>query len=146
MKNILITGGCGFIGSNFINYFYRKYEGVHIYNIDAMYYCASEQNIDEEIRNSSRYTLIKGNLCSFELVKHIVNYYNIEYIIHFAAQSHVQNSFEDSLTFTHDNVLGTHTLLESCRKYKKIVILLSKVVKLFGTYKKKTYIICINKF
>ena len=116
MKNILITGGCGFIGSNFINYFYRKYEGVHIYNIDAMYYCASEQNIDEEIRNSSRYTLIKGNLCSFELVKHIVNYYNIEYIIHFAAQSHVQNSFDDSLQYTKDNIVGTHNLLEVVRQ------------------------------
>lgn len=116
MKNILITGGCGFIGSNFINYFYRKYEGGHIYNIDAMYYCASEQNIDEDIRNSSRYTLIKGNLCSFELVKHIVNYYNIEYIIHFAAQSHVQNSFDDSLQYTKDNIVGTHNLLEVVRQ------------------------------
>jgi dTDP-glucose 4,6-dehydratase len=116
MKNILITGGCGFIGSNFINYFYRKYEEVHIYNIDAMYYCASEKNIDEDIRNSSRYTLIKGNLCSFELVKHIVNYYNIEYIIHFAAQSHVQNSFDDSLQYTKDNIVGTHNLLEVVRQ------------------------------
>ena len=97
MKNILITGGCGFIGSNFINYFYRKHENVIIYNLDAMYYCASEENIDEDIRKSSRYKLIKGNLCSYDLVNHIINDYDIEYIIHFAAQSHVQNSFDDSL-------------------------------------------------
>ena len=120
MKNILITGGCGFIGSNFINYFYRKYPNVHIYNVDAMYYCASEDNIDEDIRKSSRYTLIKGNLCSYELSKHVVEYYEIDCIIHFAAQSHVQNSFDDSLQYTKDNIVGTHNLLEVVRKYGKL--------------------------
>jgi dTDP-glucose 4,6-dehydratase/UDP-glucose 4,6-dehydratase len=120
MKNILITGGCGFIGSNFINYFYRKYENVIIYNLDAMYYCASEENIDSDIRNSSRYKLIKGNLCSFDLVNHIITNYNIEYIIHFAAQSHVQNSFDDSIQYTKDNIVGTHNLLEVVRKYGKL--------------------------
>jgi dTDP-glucose 4,6-dehydratase len=120
MKNILITGGCGFIGSNFINYFYRKYPNVNIYNVDAMYYCASEDNIDEDIRKSSRYTLIKGNLCSYELSKHVVEYYAIDCIIHFAAQSHVQNSFDDSLQYTKDNIVGTHNLLEVVRKYGKL--------------------------
>ena len=120
MKNILITGGCGFIGSNFINYFYRKHENVIIYNLDAMYYCASEENIDEDIRKSPRYKLIKGNLCSYDLVNHIINDYEIEYIIHFAAQSHVQNSFDDSLQYTKDNIVGTHNLLEVIRKYGKI--------------------------
>jgi dTDP-glucose 4,6-dehydratase/UDP-glucose 4,6-dehydratase len=120
MKNILITGGCGFIGSNFINYFYRKHQNVMIYNLDAMYYCASEENIDEDIRKSPRYKLIKGNLCSYDLVNHIINDYEIEYIIHFAAQSHVQNSFDDSLQYTKDNIVGTHNLLEVVRKYGKI--------------------------
>ena len=120
MKNILITGGCGFIGSNFINHFYRKHQDVHIYNLDAMYYCASEDNVDEDIRKSSRYTLIKGNLCSYELTKHAVEYYDIDCIIHFAAQSHVQNSFDDSLQYTKDNIVGTHNLLEVVRKYGKL--------------------------
>ena len=124
MRNILITGGCGFIGSNFINYILKKYQDAYIINLDAMYYCASETNIDEDIRNSvayeNKYKLIKGNLCSYDLVNHIINDYNIEYVIHFAAQSHVQNSFEDALQYTKDNIVGTHNLLEVVRKYGKI--------------------------
>jgi dTDP-glucose 4,6-dehydratase len=120
MKNLLITGGCGFIGSNYINYIFEKYHDFNIINIDAMYYCASENNIDEKIKNSERYKLIKGNLCSYDLVYHIINNYKIEYIIHFAAQSHVQNSFEDALQYTQDNIVGTHNLLEAVRKYGKI--------------------------
>jgi dTDP-glucose 4,6-dehydratase len=118
--NLLITGGCGFIGSNFINYYFYNNQLVNIYNLDAMYYCANELNILEEIRNSPRYKFIKGNICSFDLVSHILNNYNIDTIIHFAAQSHVQNSFNDSLQYTQDNIIGTHTLLEACRLYKKI--------------------------
>ena len=118
-SNLLITGGCGFIGSNFINYIFDRTD-YNIINLDAMYYCASENNIKEEIRNNNRYKLIKGNLCSYDLVRHIINDYQIDYVIHFAAQSHVQNSFEDSLQYTKDNIEGTHTLLEVCRKYKNI--------------------------
>ena len=120
MKNLLVTGGCGFIGSNFINYFYKKHDNVNIYNFDAMYYCADENNIDEDIRNSKRYRLIKGNLCSFDLLNHVLETYQIDTIIHFAAQSHVQDSFTDSFKYTNDNVLGTHTLLESTRLYGKV--------------------------
>ena len=119
MANLLITGGWGFIGSNFINYIFDRTD-YNIINFDAMYYCASETNIKEKIRNNNRYKLIKGNLCSYDLVNHIINDYKIDYIIHFAAQSHVQNSFEDSLQYTKDNIEGTHTLLEVCRRYKKI--------------------------
>jgi UDP-glucose 4,6-dehydratase len=120
IKNLLITGGCGFIGSNFINYYYFKNPDVTIINLDAMYYCANELNVLEEIRKSDRYHLVKGNLCSSDLLNHILYNYKIDTVIHFAAQSHVQNSFEDSLKYTYDNILGTHTLLESCRKYGNI--------------------------
>ena len=120
IKNLLITGGCGFIGSNFINYYFHKNADVNIINLDAMYYCANENNISEDIRNSNRYHLIKGNLCSIDLLNHILDNYKIDTIIHFAAQSHVQNSFDDALKYTYDNIVGTHTLLESCRKYGKI--------------------------
>jgi UDP-glucose 4,6-dehydratase len=85
-----------------------------------MYYCADINNINKDIRDSSRYKFIKGNLCSSDLIDFILNTYNIDTIIHFAAQSHVQNSFDDSLQYTQDNILGTHTLLEICRKYGKI--------------------------
>jgi dTDP-glucose 4,6-dehydratase len=118
--NLLVTGGCGFIGSNFINYYFPKNKVNKVINLDAMYYCANETNIDVSIRNSDKYKLVKGNLCDSDLVEHILNEYSITHIIHFAAQSHVQNSFDDSLTFTKDNILGTHILLESCRKYGKI--------------------------
>jgi dTDP-glucose 4,6-dehydratase len=116
MINLLITGGCGFIGSNFINWIFKSNK-YNIVNFDAMYYCASESNVIEEIRNSQYYTLIKGNLCNGELVRYILSTHKITHIIHFAAQSHVQNSFDDSMQFTRDNIVGTHTLLEECRKY-----------------------------
>lgn len=120
MNNLLVTGGCGFIGSNFINYYFHKNPDVTIINLDAMYYCADENNVSEEIRNSDRYKLIKGNLCSFDLLNHILSNFNIDTVIHFAAQSHVQNSFSDSFRYTNDNILGTHTLLEASRIYGKI--------------------------
>jgi dTDP-glucose 4,6-dehydratase len=117
---LLVTGCCGFIGSNFVNYYFRENKHVEIVNLDAMYYCASENNIDISIRNSERYHLVKGNLCSFDLISNILEIYGIDTVIHFAAQSHVQNSFDNALQYTRDNVVGTHTLLEACRKYGKI--------------------------
>jgi dTDP-glucose 4,6-dehydratase len=120
MNNLLITGGCGFIGSNFINYYFKVNKNCNIINLDAMYYCSNENNVEEEVRLSNRYTLVKGNLCSYDLVSHVLHSHKIDIVIHFAAQSHVQNSFEDSLQYTKDNILGTHTLLECCRKYGNI--------------------------
>ena len=117
--NLLITGGCGFIGSNFINYIFYKNK-YNIINLDTLYYCADEKNVNQNIRTHKNYTFIKGNICSEDFINHILNSYKIDYIIHFAAQSHVQNSFTDSLQYTKDNILGTHILLECCRKYNKI--------------------------
>ena len=119
MINLLVTGGCGFIGSNFINWI-QKSKKYNIINFDAMYYCASESNVNESIRNSQNYKLIKGNLCDKNFVKYALEENKITHVVHFAAQSHVQNSFDDSLQFTHDNIVGTHTLLEECRLYGKI--------------------------
>ncbi len=119
MINLLVTGGCGFIGSNFINNLWNKNK-FNIINIDAMYYCASEENINKCIRDSTNYILIKENIRNIKVLTEILNKYNITHVIHFAAQSHVQNSFDDSLQFTYDNILGTHCLLETCRLYGKI--------------------------
>ena len=123
--NLLVTGGCGFIGSNFINYYSEKYPDTLIVNMDAMYYCASEKNINPGLKN---YKFIKGNLQSRDLVSHILEEHRISHIIHFAAQSHVQNSFDDSLSYTMDNILGTHTLLECCRYYQNVTSNLVKII------------------
>ena len=120
-KNILVTGGCGFIGSNFINIFYDKYPHINIINFDALYYCANIDNIRKDIQNCNRYTFVKGNLTSSDIVTYVLTHFKIDTVIHFAAQSHVQNSFNDSLQYTKDNVLGTHNLLECCRIYNKII-------------------------
>jgi len=118
--NLLITGGCGFIGSNFINYFIDNNNLTKIVNFDAMYYCASLHNIENKVSRDPRYHFVKGNLCSYDLVSHILEEHSITHVIHFAAQSHVQNSFDDSMQYTQDNIVGTHTLLECCRKYNGI--------------------------
>lgn len=116
-KNVLVTGGCGFIASNFINMVARKYKNINWINLDAMYYCADINNIDGEVQNFKNYHFIKGNTNSMDLVDHILKHYEIDAVINFAAQSHVCNSFGESLLYTKDNILGTHTLLECCRKY-----------------------------
>jgi dTDP-glucose 4,6-dehydratase len=116
--NMLVTGGCGFIGSHFVNYIFEKYKSIRIINLDAMYYCANENNVDECVRNSERYTLLKMNLN--EINAELLENHEINYIIHFAAQSHVQNSFNESVQYTYDNIMGTHTLLEACRDNKNI--------------------------
>jgi dTDP-glucose 4,6-dehydratase len=126
--NLLVTGGCGFIGSNFVNYISKNYPNSFIVNIDALYYCASENNIEESVRKSFNYRFIKCNLRDFDFVNFILERYNIDHVIHFAAQSHVQTSFDDSLTYTMDNILGTHTLLECCRIYQNKTQRLLKII------------------
>lgn len=122
IKTLFITGGAGFIGSNFINIFCKKHPDVKVINFDALYYCGDKNNVDKEVRESPNYKFIHGNLQSFELLKHIFQENEISHVIHYAAQSHVQNSFEDSLQYTQDNIMGTHNLLEVNRKYNKKLV------------------------
>ncbi len=119
-KSLLITGGYGFIGSHFINNYFDHNLDCFIVNLDAMYYCASENNVRPDIRESGRYKFVKGNLCNEDLLNEVLRIYNIDCVIHFAAQSHVQNSFDTALQYTKDNVLGTHTLLHCCKEYGKV--------------------------
>ena len=120
IKNILVTGGCGFIASNFLNYMIEKYPEINFVNIDALYYCANINNITKKNRNKNNYKFIKGNIQNKEFIDYILKTNNIDTIIHFAAQSHVDNSFSNPIQYTKDNILGTHNLLESVREYGKI--------------------------
>jgi dTDP-glucose 4,6-dehydratase len=117
-KNILITGGCGFIGSNVMSYLANKYKKINFINLDKLDYCSSENSV--EIDDRSNYTFYKGNINNTTLTSEILNKHEIDTIIHFAAQTHVDNSFGNSVQFTEDNVMGTHNLLESSRAYGKI--------------------------
>ena len=122
--NLLVTGGCGFIGSNFINHIFHKNTDINIVNIDAMYYCASKDNILKEIQNSERYKLVESSITDLSLVKSILKNNSISIVIHFAAQSHVDNSFDNSLQYTEDNVKGTHTILEAIRQINKDILMI----------------------
>jgi len=110
--NVLVTGGCGFIGSNFLNNMKTRYPVVEFINIDKLDYCSNVENVNPGVS-----TFIEGNLCDSQLVERIVKRYKFDVVFHFAAQSHVDNSFTDPISFTNDNVCGTHVLIEACRKH-----------------------------
>ena len=112
MPNALVTGGCGFIASNFINIMKDRYPDVNFVNIDKMDYCSNIDNI-----NPGAATFVKGNVGNAELIEHLIEEYKFDYVFHFAAQSHVDNSFENALSFTIDNTHATHVLIEACRRY-----------------------------
>ncbi len=116
MDNILITGGAGFIGSNFISYILNKYQEYSIINLDKLTYAGSLENL-KEVENHNRYTFVKGDIIDENLVENIFKDYDIRNVIHFAAESHVDNSIETPLIFTQSNVVGTHVLLNVAYKY-----------------------------
>jgi len=120
MTNILVTGGLGFIGSNFVNQMSSKYNDINIFIYDVGDYVASEDNIFW----NDRIKLIRNNIKNDECVLKTLIENNITIIVHFAAQSHVDNSFKNSLEFTLTNVYGTHVLLECARIYGKIELFL----------------------
>lgn len=116
LQIILITGGAGFIGSNFIPYFLEKYEEYSIVNLDKLTYAGSLENL-KEIENHSRYKFIKGDICNRELVEYIFREFDIRGVIHFAAESHVDNSIKTPDIFIQTNVHGTFTLLDVSKNY-----------------------------
>jgi len=118
-KNILITGGAGFIASHVVLRFVKRYPQYKIVNLDKLDYCSSLLNL-REIENAPNYKFVKGNICSSDFVKYIIQSEEIDTVLHFAAQTHVDNSFGNSFQFTENNILGTHTLLEASKVYGKI--------------------------
>lgn len=113
MKNILITGSAGFIGSNFVEYFNKKHPEYNLIILDKLTYAGNIHNLDNVI---DKITFIQGDICDFDLVMKIFKDYDINGVIHFAAESHVDNSIKNPFIFTQTNVIGTHTLLESAKQ------------------------------
>ncbi len=114
---ILITGGAGFIGSNFIHYVIQKYPDYEIINLDKLTYAGNLENL-KEIENNPNYHFIKGDICDRKLVTSIVENFKIQVIINFAAESHVDRSIMGADVFIQTNVVGTQTLLEVAREKK----------------------------
>jgi len=115
MKTILVTGGAGFIGSNFIPYFLEKNKDVHVINLDLLTYAGNLDNL-KEVESNSRYTFVKGDICDRPLVESLFEKHNLAGVIHFAAESHVDNSISGPEAFIRTNINGTFTLLDVARK------------------------------
>ena len=129
-KTLLVTGGCGFVGSNFINHVLQQ-TNYRVINLDKMSYCSNKKNLThrydldtQRLEISSyppqRYLFVKGDINDHNLVTHLFATYQVNIVVHFAAQTHVDLSFGNSLDFVRDNVLGTATMLECARLYGKL--------------------------
>jgi dTDP-glucose 4,6-dehydratase len=115
MKSVLVTGGAGFIGSNFVSYLFENYPGYHIIVLDALTYAGNTDNIPESIKNDSRFTFWYGNVRNGELVNELVSKSDV--VVHFAAESHVARSIFDNTIFFETDVLGTQVVANAVLKY-----------------------------
>ena len=111
-SNVMVTGGCGFIASNFLNRMKERYSSINFVNVDKLDYCSNVENVNPGVA-----TFVKGNVGNKELIEHLIKLYHFDAIFHFAAQSHVDNSFDNALSFTMDNTHATHVLVEACRRH-----------------------------
>jgi len=118
-KNILVTGGAGFIASHVVIRLVQKYPQYKIVNFDKLDYCSSLRNL-HSVADKPNYKFVKGNLLSADLIKYVLETEEIDTIIHAAAQTHVDNSFGNSFAFTENNVMGTHVLVETAKVYGKL--------------------------
>ena len=137
MKNLLVTGGSGFIGSNFIRHMLGKYPDYKIINLDKMTYAGNPDNL-KDVENNLNYSFVCGDICDPDVVNKVMQ--RVDHVVHFAAESHVDRSIEDGSVFVRTNILGTHTLLEIALKYniKKFVHISTDEVYgsiLYGSFK-----------
>ena len=115
-KNVLVTGGAGFIGSNFIPYFLKENENYTVFNLDKLTYAGNKSNLIE-LEHNDRYKFIEGDICNAALIQDIFEENAINALIHFAAESHVDNSIDSPENFIKTNINGTFVLLEAARNY-----------------------------
>lgn len=114
----MITGGAGFIGSNVVNMLYQHYDNVKLVVLDRLDYCSRMKNWDPVmVKDNSRFAFVQGDIASEALVLKSLQEHKVDTVMHFAAQTHVDNSFDGSLEFSQDNILGTHHLLHVCHLY-----------------------------
>ena len=116
MKNILVTGGAGFIGSHLVRLLVNKYPEYHIVNMDVLTYAGNLENL-KDIEDKENYTFLKCDICDFEVVKEVFKEHQIDGVIHLAAESHVDRSIEDPFSFAQTNVMGTLSLLQSAKAH-----------------------------
>lgn len=115
-KSILVTGGAGFIGSNFVPYFAQKYPQYHIINLDKLTYAGNLDNL-KECEGMPNYTFVQGDICDEGLIEKLFSQYDIKGVIHFAAESHVDNSIKGPRAFIQTNIVGTFNLIETARRH-----------------------------
>ena len=116
MQTVLITGGAGFIGSNFIPYFLGNNKEFEVVNLDLLTYAGNLSNLTE-MENDARYTFVKGDICDRNFLEDLFKKYNFTGVIHFAAESHVDNSIKNPDTFIKTNIFGTFNLLDAAKNY-----------------------------
>ncbi|HOV25908.1 MAG TPA: dTDP-glucose 4,6-dehydratase [Pseudobacteroides sp.] len=119
MKNIIVTGGAGFIGSNFVIYMLQKYNDIKIINLDKLTYAGNLENL-KSVQDNKNYVFVQGDICDRELVDRLFKEYNVTHVINFAAESHVDRSIADPDIFIKTNVGGTANLLNIARKYWEV--------------------------
>ncbi len=116
MKTYLITGGAGFIGANFLHYILKRYSDIRIVNLDKLTYSGNLENL-KDIEDYANYTFIQGDICDKELVEKLFKDYNINYVVNFAAESHVDRSIKNPEVFATTNILGTVNLLNCAKDF-----------------------------
>ncbi|HYF98389.1 MAG TPA: GDP-mannose 4,6-dehydratase, partial [Coxiellaceae bacterium] len=115
-KNILITGAAGFIGCNFVRYMLKNYKEIHIISYDKLTYAGSLNNLDN-LSNPANHVFIQGDICDYQGVSKLLRDYNIDTIVHFAAESHVDRSITGPADFIQTNIVGTFNLLEAAKHF-----------------------------
>ncbi|WP_002149789.1 dTDP-glucose 4,6-dehydratase [Bacillus cereus] len=130
--NILVTGGAGFIGSNFIHYMLKNYETYKIINYDALTYSGNLNNV-KSIQENPNYSFVKGKIQNGELLEHVIKERDVQVIVNFAAESHVDRSIENPIPFYDTNVIGTVTLLELVKKYSHIKLVQVSTDEVYGS-------------